>query len=126
MHDDTNDETEDELAKMSMNISNKDLGLKTGGNKTRTTKSGADMKTGDMKVNGKETGDNKAGSDQKTNRPNTAAATAPLLSLLPEGWEEAKHPRCGKTFYVNHNQGITTWDRPPVAATAAPLAGKAA
>ena len=124
------------IAKMAN--SNKDLGLKTRGNKTRTTESGAGMKTGDMKVNGKKTGDNEAGNKndeviviskdlgQKTNRPNTAAAAAPLSSPLPEGWEEVRHPHCGKTFYVDHNRDITMWDRPRAATTAAPPARTAA
>jgi len=34
------------------------------------------------------------------------------VAPLPPGWEEAKDPRSGRIFYVNHITKTTTWDRP--------------
>ena len=83
-----------------MTNGNKDLGLKTRGNKTRTTESGAGMKTGGRargvtagkNSNGmwadisllasagkKAGGENKAGGDQKANTGETHRAPLPFL-----------------------------------------------
>ena len=31
---------------------------------------------------------------------------------LPPGWEEMRDPRSGRMYYVDHENQITTWDRP--------------
>ncbi|KAF9529254.1 hypothetical protein CPB83DRAFT_812581 [Crepidotus variabilis] len=35
----------------------------------------------------------------------------PLEETLPRGWEEAKDSK-GRTYYINHTNRTTTWDRP--------------
>ena len=41
-----------------------------------------------------------------------AAANAEASNALPDGWEESTDPKSGKTFYINHLERKTTWDRP--------------
>jgi hypothetical protein len=38
-------------------------------------------------------------------------------NTLPEGWEEATDPKSGKTFYINHFERKTTWERPSAMST---------
>ena len=35
---------------------------------------------------------------------------------LPTGWEESVDPKSGRTFYINHIEKKTTWERPVVTA----------
>ena len=39
------------------------------------------------------------------------------IDTLPDGWEESIDPKTGRTFYINHLERVTTWDRP----TASPV-----
>jgi len=52
--------------------------------------------------------------DEKENKeaPPSYAAQNQAAAPLPPGWEEAKDPRSGRSFYVNHVTKTTTWDRP--------------
>ena len=38
--------------------------------------------------------------------------TTAIENELPNGWEEAIDPKTGKTFYINHSERKTTWERP--------------
>jgi len=44
--------------------------------------------------------------------PPSYGAQNQAAAPLPPGWEEAKDPRSGRSFYVNHITKTTTWDRP--------------
>ncbi|KAL7449314.1 hypothetical protein ACHAWC_001384, partial [Mediolabrus comicus] len=37
------------------------------------------------------------------------------VTPLPEGWEEMVDPNSGRTFYIDHVNQITTWERPRIA-----------
>jgi len=52
--------------------------------------------------------------EQKEGAPPSYDSFKRAAEALPPGWEEMKDPKSGRSFYVNHNSKITSWDRPGV------------